>query len=136
MAQRLSKNFWSYEFSCSCGCNSGRMDPALIVILQKLRDALGEPLRVTSGIRCEEHNKTVSGAARRSWHIPRDEVCHAADIAYSTGSKPPSAIMKMYILADQYRVKGLGLYHNRIHVDTRPGRIARWMDESWNWRNV
>ena len=132
MSIRLSKNFTSQEFRCPCGCGSDEVHPKLIEILQKIRDQTG-PLRVNSGNRCLEYNASIAGAARRSMHIPRKGVGHAADITYSGGTRAPDAILRLYVLADQLGATGLGLYHNRIHVDVRRGR-ARWIDSSWSWK--
>ena len=134
MAKRLSKNFLDHEFQCPCGCPPAAMDPKQIDLLQKLRDTLGEGLRVTSGIRCVSHNAKVGGA-KRSWHIPRDGICYASDITFLSGSKSPKRILKLYVLADRLHFKGLGLYRTWIHADSRGGRRARWIDHHWNWRN-
>lgn len=133
MSVLLSKNFSSHEFRCPCGCGSEEVHPKLIEILQKIRDQVG-PLRISSGNRCQEHNSGITGAARRSMHIPRDGIGHAADVKYYGGSRGPDAILRLYVLADQFGATGLGLYHNRIHVDVRRGRRrARWIDSSWSW---
>ena len=135
MAERLSKNFLAHEFECSCGCGQGQMDPIHIALLQKLRNAAG-PLRVTSGIRCKEHNKLIGGASR-SQHIPNSQgMVVACDITYAKGSKSNRNILRLYTLADQLHFKGIGLYKGRIHVDSRPGRRARWIDHFWSWKDT
>ncbi len=56
------------ELRCKCGhCNStGReMDPAFMARLQRLRDAYGKPMQLTSAYRCPRHpveaGKTAPG---------------------------------------------------------------------------
>jgi uncharacterized protein YcbK (DUF882 family) len=52
------------------------VNPVLVEALQKLRDAMGRPVRVLSGCRCAAHNKAVGGAAS-SEHL----LGNAADVA-------------------------------------------------------
>lgn len=114
------------------------MSPKHIELLQILRDVAG-PLKVTSGIRCPAHNAEVGGA-KRSKHLPnKDGFCAASDITYATGTLSNRRILKLYVLADQIvggrGFKGIGLYKGRIHVDSREGRRARWVDHFWNWKD-
>ena len=114
------------------------MAPNHIELLQNLRDVAG-PLKVTSGIRCPAHNAEVGGA-KRSKHLPnKDGFCVASDITYATGTLSNRRILKLYVLADQIvggrGFKGIGLYKGRIHVDSREGRRARWIDHFWNWKD-
>ena len=135
MPKRLTKNWLAYEFECRCGCRSGHMDPKHVGKLQRLRDEIGVALKVNSGIRCAEYNATIDGAAKKSWHVPRDGVCYACDITFAHGPRSNSRILKLYTLADQLHFRGLGLYRGRIHVDSRPSRRARWIDHFWNWKD-
>ena len=57
----LSKNFNRKEFECPCGCGVNRVSPGLITKLQELREKLGKPIEVTSGVRCEAENKRIGG---------------------------------------------------------------------------
>lgn len=138
---KLSKNFSDYEFACSCGCKSEfKVDGKLVNILQGIRDVAG-PMTVTSGCRCAKSNAATVGAAPRSWHIPRKHVLHAADVKLldPTRRDLPTAI-HMYVVADQLDAHGLGLYIDRIHVDTRPVTVfsgadrARWIDKDVKWK--
>jgi uncharacterized protein YcbK (DUF882 family) len=135
MAKRLSRNWLAAEFACRCGCVSGRMDLKHIEKLQQLRDSIGVALKVTSGIRCAEYNATIDGAAKRSWHIPRNGICYACDITFAHGPRSNSRILKLMTLAEQVHFKGIGLYRGRIHVDSRTSKRARWIDHFWNWKD-
>tara|TARA_B100000029_G_scaffold373691_1_gene367941 strand:+ start:2753 stop:3202 length:450 start_codon:yes stop_codon:yes gene_type:complete len=141
---KLSRNFSNDEFKCPCLCGYGKMDLALVLMLEMIRTGVQRlkrggsvPIKVTSGIRCREHNRMVKGAAISSWHVPRDGKCHAADITFSDPElRTPENILLLYLLADQAGAKGLGIYINRIHIDTRKTLgNARWSHESWENRD-
>jgi len=135
LSNHLSKNWSSREFECACGCGTGEMDMGHIERLQELRESIGVALKVTSGIRCKEHNEIIRGA-KKSWHVPRSGICCASDITFAHGARNNARVLKLYTLADQLHFKGLGLYRGRIHVDSRSGKRARWIDHFWNWRDT
>ncbi|MFQ5583453.1 MAG: YcbK family protein, partial [Calditrichia bacterium] len=56
------------EFQCPCGCGFNEIDPKLVHLLDKIREALGHPLKVNSGCRCPAYNKT-KGGKRNSAHL-------------------------------------------------------------------
>ena len=131
----LTKNFGSEEFACRCGCGlKFKVDDALLDLLQYARDELGEPLEILSGCRCRARNSDTLGAADNSWHIPRDSlvglpVLHAADVSFTDKAlRTPENVLRLYAYLSQGKAKGLGLYGNRCHADTRPTkRVARWI---------
>jgi len=57
----VSPHFRLTEFQCRC-CGCVKLHPELLVKLERLREAWGSPLLLTSGFRCEKHNKKVNGA--------------------------------------------------------------------------
>ena len=58
------KYFSPVEFSCKCGCGAAtQMDPGLIRLAEEVRSHFDAPCIVSSGLRCEKHNKAVGGAA-------------------------------------------------------------------------
>ena len=57
----VSPHFRLTEFQCRC-CGCVKLHPELLVKLEKLRDAWGSPLILTSGFRCDKHNRKVNGA--------------------------------------------------------------------------
>ena len=59
-----TKNFKVSEFTCKCGCGHNPIDQRVIDMAQTIRDALGVPVRVNSGCRCETHNTRVGGAKK------------------------------------------------------------------------
>jgi|TARA_Y100000310_G_scaffold241485_1_gene245492 hypothetical protein len=131
----LRKNFSSEEFACKCGCGlKFQVDEALLDLLQYARDELDAGLEILSGCRCRAHNSNTVGAAENSYHIPRESlmglpILYAADVSYADKAKrTPVGILKLYCYLSQGKAKGLGLYSNRCHADTRLGRRnARWI---------
>lgn len=124
---KLSKNFKSTEFDCKgaeCGCTKTIIDPALIDILQDVRDHFGAAVNINSGYRCAAHNKKIGGATK-SKHVDG----RAADI-YVTGVAPK--VVAQYL--ESKGVKGLGLYQTDsdgyfVHVDTRENK-SYWLGQA------
>jgi uncharacterized protein YcbK (DUF882 family) len=117
---KLSKHFDSDEFRCKCcgGLPAGGISKDLIELLEQIREAFGKSITITSGYRCEYHNKKVGGA-KRSQHIEGI----AADFKV-TGV--PAHTVHAYIVENlDSKVGGLGKYKDWTHIDTRKER-ARW----------
>jgi uncharacterized protein YcbK (DUF882 family) len=55
----LSTNFNVSEFACKCGCGLKYPSPALVSLLQKIRDRTGQPVTLESGWRCTKRNQVV-----------------------------------------------------------------------------
>ena len=80
----LGKNFSRYEVQCSCGCGASWVSPKLIEKLQHVRDVVGKPMTITSGVRCESFNASIKGSLVSS-HMPdADGMGLAVDIACIT----------------------------------------------------
>jgi uncharacterized protein YcbK (DUF882 family) len=111
----LSKNFHEDELKCPC-CNQGgdKMDPALIDLLQQVRDHFDLPVHITSGYRCETRNRVVGGA-KHSQHLKGK----AADFTVD-GVAP---VEVQWYLRDH--MGGLGKAKTFTHADVR-GYRARW----------
>lgn len=115
----VSEHFSRSEFRCHGFGVPGHqdhdtpIDPDLLVLLEALRSAVGRPLRIISGHRCEWWNRRVDGA-QISTHMYGE----AADIPYR------------YIrgaVARQLGAIGLGVKNGwAVHVDTRSAPRARW----------
>jgi hypothetical protein len=120
---QLSNNFKSTEFDChgkNC-CGSTKIDEQLVVYLQKIREHFGKSITISSGYRCEKHNKSVNGATSS-----RHAKGMAADIIIS--GVAPAEVAKY---AESIGVKGIGLYEKKhcgddfVHIDTRTNK-AFW----------
>lgn len=108
---KLSKNFTSDEFLCSCGCGSEEVSPILIIELQRLRNWVGEPIYITSGVRCKAFNAKIGGHPK-SAHLDGE----AADIYCKNVD-----IYNLAIKADLLGFKRIGLSPagHYIHVDIK-----------------
>lgn len=113
---KLTKNFTSTELQCPC-CGVCDMDGVFLAELQRLRDVIGRPFIISSGYRCEKHNKALSGA-KNSKHLTGE----AVDIYTSDWSSKD-----LHDLIDEISsnlASGLGLYPSHIHFDLREKRAA------------
>ena len=100
---KMSTNFRAAEFKCKCSnpeCSSTLIDPALVDILQNIRDHFGVSVNITSGYRCSKHNKAVGGNSG-SHHLKG----MAADITVA-GVEP----VEVARYAESIGVKRIGLY--------------------------
>lgn len=108
---KLTKNFKSTEFDCKgkkC-CSKTPLDIELVGYLQVLRNYFGKAIVINSGYRCQKHNKSVGGA-KNSRHTQG----MAADIVVKN-VKP----LKVAQFAEMIGIRGIGLYDNFVHIDTR-----------------
>lgn len=125
----LGKFFNIKEFSCQCDyedCIEQKISKELIEKLDKLREACGCPLRITSGYRCGKHQNDLRNrgvntvVAKKSSHedgLAADVVCHGR--LYG----------EFLQLADLF-FDNVGLGINFLHLDVRPrkadGTKRRW----------
>jgi uncharacterized protein YcbK (DUF882 family) len=109
-------HFKPEEFACHCGCGEKEVNPKLIDLLELIRAAVNEPIYITSGRRCEKHNRACGGK-ERSQHL----LGNAADIHCSL---PPKELAR--IIEHRFNPPGMGVYATFVHVDVRSGARARW----------
>lgn len=114
----LSQHFNRVEFECKCGdCGQDQVDYKLIEVLEHLRSVVCEPITITSGNRCHQHNMNIGGSPR-SQHL----WSKAADIQVKNWA--PEDIYKL--LDEWYPDEfGIGLYRSWVHIDVRQHK-ARW----------
>jgi uncharacterized protein YcbK (DUF882 family) len=109
----VTKNFLFAEFGCPCGkcrfADGYQITRRLVTSLQKMRDKLGKPIRITSGIRCPVYNRYVRGA-RNSYHM----LSRAVDIQCTSG-------LDRHVLCKVALSEGLsiGISEKFLHLDTR-----------------
>lgn len=113
----LSKHFQRIEFECKCGCGFDTVDSELLDILENLRAALGEPIIITSGCRCKEHNEKIGGSPQSQHTLGR-----AVDFKVKNFEAEAVYEYLDYLYPDSY---GLGKYPSWVHLDSREGP-ARW----------
>ena len=120
MLDMLTPNFSRAEMQCKCGCGLAHMDENFMKMLQQLRDKLGA-LPITSGVRCENHNKKSGGYPKSA---------HLQSIGADIRIYGPRALA---LVEEARRIgfSGIGIaqkgeYKNRfIHLDILP-RQALW----------
>ena len=71
--KKYCKNFTAEEFACGCGgryCDGhpDTLDGGLLANLQRVRDRYGKEIVVTSGLRCQGYNDSLSGSIPTSKH--------------------------------------------------------------------
>ena len=120
---RYSPNFTKIELNCKCGCKTPANIEAnltrLAEQLELLRRHIGLPLQVTSGYRCEEHNRLCGGAP---------ESQHTQGLAADgwVRGKTPAQVRDAALRVSLFRMGGIGLYKGWVHVDIRANGPARW----------
>lgn len=105
------KYFKPEEFKCKCGCDRNEMMPTTLEKLDKARELAGVPFKITSGYRCEAHNKVVGGKSE-SAHTQG----YAVDIEASM-SPSRYAILKALLAVGFTRI---GIGKTFIHADDAP----------------
>ena len=116
------KYFRREEFRCKCGkfCNGFPVEPdeTMVRYADAIRERLGVPLNVNSGIRCPQHNANVGGV-KNSRHV----LGTACDLGAPAGISPE----KMARVAEEVigNTGGIGIYDWGIHIDSRSTK-ARW----------
>jgi len=111
---QLTTNFKASEFRCPC-CGLGEIAPETVFVVQRLRDELGVPLRINSGVRCVKHNKEVGGVAN-SQHVLKT----AADVSCSLSpGKVFNTIKELYNKGEIPPLGYCQLYPSFVHLDTR-----------------
>ena len=114
-AIRLSPYFTANEFASKDGAITIIIHKEMLDTLNKLREKLDRPIRITSGYRTPEHNLNVGGASR-SLHLDG----MAADI--QVDGMTPDAVA---IHAEMVGFRGIGIYRSFTHVDVRT-TPAKW----------
>ncbi len=112
------KYFKIEEFKCKCGCGRAEMMPTTLEKLDKARELANIPFKITSGYRCDKHNKAVGGKSEGA-HTSG----YAVDIEAST-SPARIAIVKALLEVGFAR---LGIANNFIHADDDPTKPQKVM---------
>jgi hypothetical protein len=92
----ISPHFSLYEFECRC-CRRVLIENRLVRMLEELRGVWGRPLVITSGYRCERHNREVGGAVRSLHPLGR-----AADIDVDPSFQ--DEIVKIAVVLNFYEI--------------------------------
>lgn len=111
---KLAENFTTLEFDCKGAgcCNKTLIDKQLVTYLQLIRNKFSKPVNITSGYRCETHNRAVGGVSNS-----KHKQGMAADM-YIDGVAP----LEIAKYAESIGIKGIGLYDDFVHIDTRAAK--------------
>ena len=115
------KYFSRKEFACKCGkCGGFPVEPDrnMVRVADAIRERLGVPVGVNSGVRCKNHNAAVGGVSN-SQHVYGT----AADLGKPSGV----TVAKMAAIAEELmpNTGGIGIYSWGIHIDSRKTK-SRW----------
>jgi len=95
------------------------MNGPFMAMLEKLRVALGRPLVIRSGFRCESKNMSLKKAAKNSLHLRG----RAVDIRVRSSFERFMLIKH----AMQLGFAGIGVNRTTVHLDNRPqSDAAMW----------
>lgn len=111
------KHFKQSEFTCKCGCGMNNIDLELVKILDEIRDYFGQPVIISSGCRCKNHNAKVGGV-QGSRHV----LGKAADIVVRNVSKDKVlAKCKEYVAFGRarYTYTNNSNMGNAVHIDIK-----------------
>lgn len=107
----MTKYFKESEFTCKCGCNTNEMNAFTVAKLDRARGIAGVPFVITSGYRCEAHNRAVGGV-KGSAHTKG----YAVDIKADTGALRYTILMALLAVG----FNRIGIAKTFIHVDDDP----------------
>lgn len=119
----VSANFNYSEFQCRCGCplplHAKIAIRCLVKQLEVVRAAIGRPIIVNSGYRCEAHNYRVGGAIG-SLHL----AAMAADIRVNALTpRQLGDVIKSLRNSGRIASGGLSVYNSFVHYDIRGTNI-------------
>ena len=122
----LSKNFSKLEVQCLCGCGADKINPVLIEKLQKVRNIIGRPIIITSGVRCEFYNASIK-ASMNSSHIPdKHGIGNAVDIACTTSKDRHELVELSQKFFKRIGISG-GQYGGFVHLDVDRSKVQEVM---------
>ena len=114
---KLSEHFKVKEFACRDGSEPVLVSPALVTVLEAVREHFGKPVRINSGYRNPAYNKKVGGKPRSQHTIGT-----AADVSVS-GVSPEDVARFVRTIMPHHG--GVGIYKTFTHIDVRKKR-ADW----------
>ena len=120
-----TKNFSNKELSCSC-CGENEMNKETLIALQRLRDAIGKPISLSSAYRCPTHNDKISSTGKEGPHTTGK----AIDISCS-GKMAHEILSFAMIRSNTWKGIGIsqkGKHKSRfIHLDTIESDNRPWI---------
>ena len=109
--QFVSEHFRAAEFRCKCGdCRITLISEELLRRLERVRCDVGMPLLISSGYRCQAHNRALGGA-EYSFHMSGN----AADVLFPQEPLDIERLFAAFRRHFPFSYMGQGF----IHGDTR-----------------
>lgn len=112
------KYFKKSEFTCNCGCGLNNIDLKLVKVLDEIREHFGQPIKVTSGCRCQKYNNSLRGSSKTSRHLQGK----AADIIVRNVNKNTALSYAKQLVSQgklRYTYTNSTNMGNAIHVDIK-----------------
>lgn len=109
------KYFKPNEFECKDGCKLNNIDIRLVKILDQIREHFGNPLIITSGVRCAKHNKEVGGVENSRHKIGKAVDFYIQNVNKSDILKYCQELVNKGIL--RYTYTNDTNMKNAIHID-------------------
>ncbi|OFW47581.1 MAG: hypothetical protein A2163_00740 [Actinobacteria bacterium RBG_13_35_12] len=115
----MTKNFKREDFNCKCGCGLNNISMLLVELLQEARDELVYPITISSGCRCESHNKHVGGKPESEHLIGLgvDVGCHTSQYRY----------LILPLLLKRFNRVGIGSNFIHIGIDKFKPQDVVWI---------
>lgn len=93
--------------------SGNKMDAKLLMMLDRIRDIVGEPIIITSGFRTLEHNKAIGGV---------DGSSHTKGLAVDIAIRNSRMRFKLINAILQVGINRIGIADNFIHIDIDPNK--------------
>lgn len=107
---RVAQNFYFEDFMSKQKGRYGLYSADVVTTLQLIRNALAQPIIVTSGYRSPGYNRRVDGSAQWSRHTYGD----AVDFLSSSASP-----LQLKALCDEFKASYSFAYQGHVHCDWR-----------------
>ena len=126
----LTQNFSKLELQCPCSCGADKISPVLIEKLQKVRNIIGLPIIITSGVRCEFYNASLKNSSMNSSHMPDSYgLGQAVDISCTTSKYRYELVQVAQKVFNRIGISG-GSYGGGVHLDVDKEKVQEvmWVD--------
>jgi len=111
---------------CPCGCGANKISSILIEKLQKVRNIIGLPIIITSGVRCEFYNTSIK-ASMNSSHIPDSYgMGNTVDIACTNSKDRYELVELSQKFFNRIGISG-GSYGGFVHLDVDRSKVQEVM---------
>ena len=122
----MAKYFKPSEFACP-DCYLSSVDPRLVQILDEARERLGRPIIITSGTRCQKHNKEVGGKPKSAHLVRPDGYSKAVDIK-CLDCRTRFLLVSIFL---SLGIKRFEITNKHIHVDIADDLPQEIIDLAW-----